>query len=100
MGVSGSGKTTFGQALAQRLDWTFADADTFHSPANLAKMASGHPLEDSDRAPWLDAIAAWLEVRRDTNVVLALSALKLACRARFPGAQFVYLRLPRDVIAS
>ena len=100
MGVSGSGKTTIGQALALRLNWTFVDADTLHSPANVAKMASGQPLDDLDRMPWLDAIAAWLESHRDTNVVLALSALKRTYRARFPGAQWLYLRVPREVLAA
>lgn len=100
MGVSGSGKTTIGQALARRLNWTFVDADTLHPPANVAKMSAGHPLDDLDRAPWLDAIAAWFEAHRDTNVVLALSALKLTYRARFPSAQWIYLRVPREVLAA
>ena len=56
MGVSGSGKTTLGKALAQRLGWDFFDADDFHPPANIVKMAAGIPLSDSDRAPWLAAL--------------------------------------------
>ncbi len=100
MGVSGSGKTTIGQALAQRLNWTFVDADTFHPPANVAKMSTGQPLDDLDRAPWLDALVSWLDAHRNTNVVLALSALKLAYRARFPRAYWVYLRVPREVLAA
>ena len=60
MGVSGSGKTTVGAALAQRLRVPFADADDFHPEANIAKMSAGIPLDDDDRGPWLEAIAAWL----------------------------------------
>ena len=56
MGVSGSGKSTLGRALAQKLGWEFFDADDFHSAENIAKMAAGIPLSDSDRAPWLVAL--------------------------------------------
>jgi len=56
MGVSGSGKTTIGKILADRLGWTFVEADDFHSPANVAKMRAGTPLNDADRAPWLAAL--------------------------------------------
>src|SRR5262249_56989502 len=63
MGVSGSGKSTVGALLAERLGVPFADADAFHPQANIAKMASGHPLTDVDRQPWLDAIDAWLHDR-------------------------------------
>ena len=56
MGVSGSGKTTIGQLLAAQLKWEFADADDFHSPANIEKMRSGIPLTDADRAPWLETL--------------------------------------------
>lgn len=100
MGVSGSGKTTVAQLLALRLGWTFADADAFHPPSNVAKMSAGQPLDDADRAPWLDALVSWLEARRETHVVLALSALKRDYRARFPGAQWVYLRVPPEVVAA
>jgi len=58
MGVCGCGKTTIGEALAQALGWPFFDADDFHPEANVAKMASGQPLTDADRWPWLDGIAA------------------------------------------
>ena len=82
MGVTGSGKTTIGHALAESLHWQFVDADDFHSPANVAKMRAGIPLDDADRVPWLaslrDAIAGWMEAQ--TNVVLACSALKQAYR--------------------
>jgi gluconokinase len=80
MGVSGSGKTTIGQLLAQELRWTFVDADDFHPPANIAKMHKGIPLTDEDRRPWLEAIRHRLEeaARKNENVVLACSALKHA----------------------
>jgi len=57
MGVSGSGKTTIGERLAARIGWRYEDADTFHPPANVAKMSAGQPLTDDDRWPWLRAIA-------------------------------------------
>ncbi|WP_428339411.1 gluconokinase [Mycobacterium sp.] len=60
MGVSGSGKSTVGAALAHRLGVPFADADTFHSAANIAKMSAGVPLDDDDRYPWLAAVGQWL----------------------------------------
>lgn len=82
IGVSGSGKTTIGQMLADSLHWEFRDADTFHSPENIEKMRRGIPLSDADRMPWLKdlqtAIAQWLQ--DDTNVVLACSALKASYR--------------------
>ena len=60
MGVSGSGKSTVGAALAQRLGVPFADADDFHPEANIAKMTAGHALDDDDRRPWLEAVGEWL----------------------------------------
>ena len=63
MGVSGSGKSTVGAALAQRLRVPFADADDFHPPANIAKMTAGNALDDDDRHPWLEAIGEWLAER-------------------------------------
>src|SRR5271169_3567058 len=97
MGVTGSGKTTVGLALAESLHWQFVDADDFHPPANIAKMRAGIPLDDADRAPWLaslhDAIVGWLQT--GTNVVLACSALKRAYREKLlvgPEVTFVYLR--------
>ena len=75
MGVSGSGKSTVGAALAQRLRVPFADADDFHPPANLAKMTAGHPLDDDDRHPWLESIGDWLALHRDGGV-MSCSALK------------------------
>lgn len=84
MGVSGAGKSTIGQALADALGADFLEADTFHSDANIAKMSSGTPLTDSDRWPWLDAIGTALDqaVMKGGRVVLACSALKQAYRDR------------------
>jgi len=82
MGVTGAGKTTIGTMLAAQLNWQFADADTFHPPANIQKMSRGVPLNDTDRAPWLaamrKAILEWIAAGK--NVVLACSALKRAYR--------------------
>src|SRR5262249_2399746 len=106
MGVSGAGKTVVGQALAQAIGWTFADADEFHSPENKAKMHRGIGLTDSDRAPWLASLRAYLErVSPDGHrVVLACSALKQAYRdaltpaAIAPHTRFVYLQVPKNVL--
>ena len=97
MGVTGSGKTTVGRALAESLRWAFYDADDFHPPANVAKMASGVPLTDNDRWPWLDRIAdllAHVQARGD-HAVLACSALKQIYRdriARAGAVRFVFLQ--------
>lgn len=84
MGVSGSGKTTIGKTLAQILEWDFYDADDFHPPENIEKMARGIPLTDADRRPWLDPlndlILECLEEGRPA--VLACSALKRSYRER------------------
>lgn len=85
MGVSGCGKTTIGSLLAQQLDLAFADGDTFHSAANVAKMHAGIPLDDNDRATWLAAMAEWLRGHND-GCVLACSALKVAHRDVFRNA--------------
>lgn len=83
-GVSGSGKTTVGALLAGRLRWRFADADTFHPEANLAKMRDGMPLTDADREPWLRAITTWMDERiaAGESGVITCSALKRAYRDR------------------
>ena len=99
MGVAGSGKTTVGTALAVALGWRFVDADDHHSPANVAKMARGEPLDDADRRPWLDELHAIIEaaLADDGGLVLACSALKASYRSRLAGGgagrriRFVYL---------
>src|SRR5438309_4527467 len=82
MGVSGAGKTTIGRLLAQELGWTFYDADDVHPPANVEKMRRGEPLNDDDRAPWLeklrDLVRAMLE--SGSSAVVACSALKTVYR--------------------
>lgn len=82
MGVSGAGKSTVGTLIAERLDCPFRDADSFHPKANIEKMASGHPLTDEDRWPWLRAIAAWIGEHRaaGTTCVVTCSALKRVYR--------------------
>src|SRR5512141_2233643 len=104
MGVSGSGKTTVGAFLAGRLGWPYAEADVFHSPASVAKMAAGHPLTDEDRWPWLRAIAAWIgeRIARGESGVLTCSALRRTYRdvLRRPEVQLVYLKGSRDLIAE
>jgi gluconokinase len=97
MGATGAGKTTIGTMLAAQLNWQFADADTFHPPANIEKMSKGIPLNDADRAPWLAAMRkAVLEwIAADNNVVLACSALKRAYREELrasPEVKIVYLK--------
>ncbi|RJQ79761.1 gluconokinase [Pseudonocardiaceae bacterium YIM PH 21723] len=92
MGVSGSGKTTVGTDLAAKLGVPFADADDFHSPANVAKMSAGIPLTDEDRLPWLRTIRDWLAGHRETGAVVTCSALKRAYRELLgPGLFFVHL---------
>jgi len=105
MGVTGSGKTTIGLALAASLQWQFVDADDFHSPANVAKMRAGIPLNDADRVPWLaslhDVVAGWLNA--GTNAVLACSALKQSYREQLlvsPEVRLVYLRGSRELIVQ
>src|SRR5260370_9510219 len=84
MGVCGCGKTTVGQALANQLGWPFFDADDFHPPANVAKMAKSVALTDEDREPWLDGVAAAMRAvaRKGQHAVLACSALKESYRHR------------------
>jgi gluconokinase len=82
MGVSGSGKSTIAEALARRLDWRYEDGDAFHPPSNIAKMKAGHPLNDDDRRPWLQAIAAEIDrvSAADGRIIIACSALKRSYR--------------------
>ena len=101
MGVSGSGKTTIGKLLADRIGGSFLDADDLHPAANINKMSHGQPLNDADRRPWLDAVAN--AVREHTGLcplVLACSALKRSYRDRLHLEQglVVFLTGPRDII--
>ncbi len=98
MGVAGSGKTTVGSLLARRLGWEFAEGDLFHSARNVEKMSRGTPLTDGDRAPWLTAVAAWIDARLQAggHGVVACSALKRRYREvligpRAPRVGLVYL---------
>ncbi|HNM86956.1 MAG: gluconokinase [Mycobacterium sp.] len=94
MGVSGSGKSTVGAALAQRLRVPFADADDFHPAANIAKMSAGQPLDDDDRYPWLEKIGEWLADHADGGV-MSCSALKRSYRDQLrrhsPRTRFLHL---------
>ncbi len=104
MGVSGSGKSTVGVRLAQRLNWQFAEGDSFHPTANVMKMASGHPLDDADRAPWLEILSGWIDkqLAAGTDSVLSCSALKRSYRDRLrrPGVVFVYLEVPKEELQA
>jgi gluconokinase len=103
MGVSGSGKTTVGTALAATLGVEYAEADTFHPEANIVKMSSGIPLTDEDRRPWLHAIAGWIGAHQESGGVVTSSALKRGYRdvLRSGGdVWFLYLRGERDVLAQ
>lgn len=101
MGVSGSGKSTVGAALAQRLRVPFADADDFHPEANIAKMSAGHALDDDDRRPWLDSIGEWLAAHAEGGV-MSCSALKHAYRDQLrehcPDVDFLHLAGTPEVI--
>jgi gluconokinase len=105
MGVSGSGKSTLAAGLAQREGWPLLEGDTFHPPANIAKMHAGIPLTDEDRWPWLRAIAAKMDELQEAgqSAVIASSALKRSYRdiliGKRPDTVLVYLRAPKDLIA-
>lgn len=99
-GVSGSGKTTIGKLVAEKLGCEFADADAFHPPENIAKMSAGIPLDDDDRAGWLEALGRYLAGRE--NIVLACSALKRIYRDRLRElagpVRFFVLTADREVL--
>jgi gluconokinase len=103
MGVTGSGKTTVGKMLAERLGWEFADADDFHSAVNKDKMHRGIPLTDADRLPWLQSMHEYLVIAHEENrsVVLGCSALKRSYRQMLReklSVQVVYLKGSYEVI--
>lgn len=104
MGVSGAGKTVVGEALAARLGWRFLDADDYHPPENVSRMAAGVPLVDEDRWPWLDRLNSLLRESdaRGESAVLACSALKQAYRDRLAAGlarfEIVYLSGTLDLI--
>ncbi len=111
MGVTASGKTTVGHALALRLGWVFADADDFHSQQSRAKMQAGIPLDDADRAPWLASlhaqIATWVgNQTHSENAILACSALKQQYRDTLlagidsQSVRFVFLDGPASVMQA
>jgi gluconokinase len=104
MGVSGSGKSTIGLALAHHLGCSFQEGDALHPAANRAKMARGEPLTDADRAPWLEAVAAWLAARAAEDVcgVITCSALKRIyrdhLRASVPDLAFIFPDPPATLL--
>ncbi|QFR92802.1 gluconokinase [Streptomyces tsukubensis] len=104
MGVAGTGKTTIGPLIAERLGVPYAEGDDFHPPANIAKMSAGTPLDDDDRWPWLDAIGRWAHGRAGLGGVVSSSALKRSYRDRLrgeaPDAVFVHLTGDRALIES
>ena len=103
MGVSGSGKTTIGLGLADELGWKFYDGDDFHPRANVEKMARGVPLDDDDRAPWLESLRDLIRscLVRGENAVLACSALKRSYREYLlidENVELVYLKGDYELI--
>jgi gluconokinase len=105
MGVSGSGKSTIAEQLAERLSWSYEDGDKFHPPANVAKMSAGHALTDEDRWPWLQAIADEIDriCTAGQHAVIACSALKRAYRDVLihgrTDVRIIFLEGTKDLIA-
>lgn len=104
MGVSGSGKTTIGRALAARLNWPYQEGDDLHPPANVEKMRHGIPLTDEDRWPWLRRVAAWIDgqLARGEPGLVTCSLLKRSYRDLVingrPGVRLLWLRGSKEVI--
>lgn len=100
IGVSGSGKTTIGRAVADRSGWPFVEGDDFHPSANVDKMVAGIPLTDADRAPWVKAIVAHVDQCASCSVVLACSALTRSVQAALMKAhnrQVIWFHLRADI---
>jgi gluconokinase len=106
MGVSGSGKSTIAEKLAERMGWRYEDGDTFHPASNVAKMSAGHPLTDEDRWPWLQAIADEIDraCKAGEHLAIACSALKHSYRDVLvhgrDDVRIVYLRGTQELIAG
>ncbi len=104
MGVCGSGKSTVGEALAKSLGLPFHDADPFHPAANVAKMKAGIPLNDEDRQPWLENLAAHIrQWNAQRGAVLACSALKEKYRDILrsgDGVRFIFVHGPKELLAA
>jgi gluconokinase len=106
MGVSGVGKTTVANGIAEALGWVFAEGDSFHSEANREKMAAGHALTDEDRWPWLSSIGDWMDERlaAGDSAVVTCSALRRSYRDLLrrgrPSVRFCELDAPSDLIAE
>ncbi|GAA0956308.1 gluconokinase [Frigoribacterium faeni] len=104
MGVSGSGKSTLAALLAEQLGWDFYEGDDLHPDENVAKMAAGTPLDDDDRAPWLDTVSSWIIEHAMAGVpgVITCSALKRKYRdvLREHNVVFVYLRGTREMLGD
>lgn len=105
MGVSGCGKSTVGSALAARLGATFLEGDDFHPASNIEKMASGKPLGDTDRMPWLDAIAVAIQRELSVGVVCSCSALRYVYRQQIRDrlrapVMFLYLDGNRNTLET
>lgn len=106
MGVSGCGKTTVALELQRLLGWTFLEGDDLHPTANVEKMRSGHPLNDADRQPWLEAVARWIDARLEAREpgIITCSNLKRAYRritvGDRAGVTLVYLQGDEPLIAE
>ena len=102
MGVSGSGKSTLAGLMAGRLGWDLGEGDSLHPESNVQKMASGTPLDDDDRWPWLDRVAAWIDdhIERRSSAVITCSALKRTYRDALRRDQVVFVHLtgPQDTL--
>ncbi|MFW0111397.1 gluconokinase [Rothia sp. CCM 9416] len=106
MGVSGTGKTSVAHALRDELGWEFIEGDDLHPESNICKMSAGIPLNDSDRGPWLEKIASWIQEadKRKAKTLVTCSALKRAyrdvLREASPGLVFLHLTGDKDLIAE